>query len=360
MRILVVAGARPNFMKAAPLIQAARSAGIDALLVHTGQHYDEGMSQVFLDELGLPSPDHHLGVGSGTHAEVTARCLQRLEQVFLQEQPDRVLVVGDVNSTMAGALAAAKLRIPLAHVEAGLRSFDREMPEEINRLVTDAVADLLFVTEPSGVNNLRHEGRPEEAIHLVGNVMIDTLERFREQAEKRNTASKLNLQRGGYAVMTLHRPSNVDRPEDLKALCENLTWAQERLTVFFPVHPRTRKQLEETGLWDRLAKLPGMRLAEPVGYLDFLSLMITCRAALTDSGGIQEETTVLGIPCLTLRDNTERPITVEQGTNRLVGARGDRLREALAEILAAPPPKTTRPDLWDGHAAERIMKLLAD
>ena len=360
MRILVVAGARPNFMKAAPLIQAARAAGIDALLVHTGQHYDEGMSQVFLDELGLPRPDHHLGVGSGTHAEVTARCLEQLEKVFVQEKPDRVLVVGDVNSTMAGALAAAKLRIPLAHVEAGLRSFDREMPEEINRIVTDAVADLLFVTEPSGVANLRREGRPDEAIHLVGNVMIDTLERFREQAQKRNTAGKLGLEHGNYAVMTLHRPSNVDRLEDLKNLCDNLVWAQERLAIFFPVHPRTRKQLEETGLWDRLAALPGMRLSEPVGYLDFLSLMTACRVALTDSGGIQEETTVLGIPCLTLRDNTERPITVEQGTNRLVGARGDRLKEALAEILDAPPPKITRPDLWDGHAAERIIKLLAD
>lgn len=360
MRILVVAGARPNFMKAAPLIAAARSAGIDALLVHTGQHYDEGMSQVFLDELGLPRPDHHLGVGSGTHAEVTARCLERLERVYLEEKPDWVLVVGDVNSTMAGALAAAKLGIPLAHVEAGLRSFDREMPEEINRVVTDAVSDLLFVTEPSGISNLRREGRPPEAIHLVGNVMIDTLERFREQAEKRNTAGKLDLEQGNYAVMTLHRPSNVDRREDLDTLCENLTWVQERLTVYFPVHPRTRKQLETMGMWDRLSGLPGMRLAEPVGYLDFLSLMTTCRVALTDSGGIQEETTVLGIPCLTLRDNTERPITVEQGTNRLVGARGDRIKEALAEILSAPPPEATRPDLWDGHAAERIMKLLAD
>ena len=360
MRVLVVAGARPNFMKAAPLCWAAEAAGVEVLLVHTGQHYDPGMSQVFLDELGLPRPHRHLGVGSGSHGEVTARCLERLEKVFVDEKPDWVLVVGDVNSTAAGALAAVKLRIPTAHVEAGLRSFDRDMPEEINRVVTDAVCDLLFVTEPAGVENLEREGRAGDDVVLVGNVMIDTLERFLPAARKRGSARKLGLAEGGYALMTLHRPSNVDAAGDLDALIEKLEWAQSRLPIFFPVHPRTLARLEQGGRKKRLEDLPGLRLAEPVGYLEFLSLMTTARVVLTDSGGIQEETTVLGIPCLTLRDNTERPITCEQGTNRLVGARGDGLPAALEKILSGGEIRSRRPDLWDGRAAERIIQRLAE
>jgi len=358
MRIHVVAGARPNFMKAAPLCRAAGAAGIEARLIHTGQHYDEGMSQVFFDELGLPAPHKHLGVGSGTHGQVTARCLERLESVFDQERPDWVLVVGDVNSTAAGALAAVKLGIRCAHVEAGLRSFDRTMPEEINRMVTDAICDALFVSEPAGVENLEREGHPRERIHLVGNVMIDTLERFLPKAKERRTARSLGLEEGGYALLTLHRPSNVDAAGDLDALIDKLAWTQERLPVLFPLHPRTRTRLEELGRMARLEALPDLKLTEPVGYLDFLSLMTTARVVLTDSGGIQEETTVLGVPCLTLRDNTERPITCDQGTNRLVGARGDALPEALTAILDGASVSGRRPDLWDGHAAERIMVAL--
>jgi len=360
MRFVLVTGARPNFMKAAPLVRAAARREIELLLVHTGQHYDFGMSQVFFEELGLPPPHRFLGVGSGSHAEVTGRCLIELEQVFIQEKPDFVIVVGDVNSTLAAALAAAKLHIPVAHVEAGLRSFDRSMPEEVNRLATDAISDLLLVSEPSGVTNLRREGHPEQAIHLVGNVMIDTLEQFREAAGKRHFARSLGLEERFYALMTLHRPSNVDRIEDLQSLINTLRAITARLPVLFPVHPRTRTQLEAQGLWLALTSLPGLTVTAPVGYLDFLSATMTARAVLTDSGGIQEETTVLGIPCLTLRDNTERPITVEQGTNRLVGARGERLLPALDEILGSPAPTPKRPLLWDGQSADRILQILCD
>ncbi len=358
MLIHVVAGARPNFMKAAPLCWAAEELGVELRLIHTGQHYDKEMSQVFFDELGLPKPHKHLGVGSGTHGQVTARCLERLEEVFAQERPDWVLVVGDVNSTAAGALAAVKLHIATAHVEAGLRSFDRSMPEEINRMVTDAICDLLFVSEPAGVENLRREGHGENEIHLVGNVMIDTLERFLPAAKKRASSKKLGLEPKQYALLTLHRPSNVDSSGDLAALVEKLDWVQNKIPIFFPVHPRTRAKLKQTGHYEALSEMKNLQLADPVGYQDFLSLMTDSRVVLTDSGGIQEETTVLGIPCLTLRDNTERPITCDHGTNRLVGARGDGLASALEQVLDAPVTTGKRPDLWDGKAAVRIMKQL--
>jgi len=358
MKILVIAGTRPNFMKAAPLITAAKASGIEALLIHTGQHYDDAMSKVFFDELGLPRPHRNLDVGSGSHGEVTARCLEGLEKVFVDERPDWVLVVGDVNSTLAGALAAAKLRIPLAHIEAGLRSFDRDMPEEINRVVTDAVSDLLFVTEPTGVKNLLAEGRSEKAIHLVGNVMIDTLDRFLPFAKKKAAASTFGLKEHSYALLTLHRPSNVDQPRNLQILYCQLAAVQERFPVLFPIHPRTRAKMEATGMLKYFESLPQLRLTDPLGYIDFLSLMVTARVVLTDSGGIQEETTVLGVPCLTLRDNTERPITIEQGTNQLVGASGEKLIAVLDLVHKESRPAIKRPHLWDGKASERIVRIL--
>ncbi len=354
---MTVTGARPNFMKAAPLYWAAEQAGVDLQLIHTGQHYDPGMSQVFFDELDLPKPHRHLEVGSGTHAQVTSRCLERLETVFMEERPDWVLVVGDVNSTVAGALAAVKLGIPTAHIEAGLRSFDRQMPEEINRIVTDAVSDVLFVTEPSGVTNLVNEGRSKEIIHLVGNVMIDTMFRYLHLARARKMQKQLDLPQK-YAVLTLHRPSNVDREKDLDELISHLAWAQERLPIVFPIHPRTRAVLNQHNRVGNLEKLPNFYITGPMGYLDFLSLMLDSRVVLTDSGGIQEETTALGIPCITLRDNTERPITCEQGGNKLAGARGTKLADALNPILMGKAPKTDRPELWDGRAAERIIQIL--
>jgi UDP-N-acetylglucosamine 2-epimerase (non-hydrolysing) len=358
MRILVIAGARPNFMKAAPLIWAAAEAGIEADLVHTGQHYDPGMSKVFFEELKLPKPFQYLGVGSGSHAEVTARCLEGLEKVFIENRPDWVLVVGDVNSTLAASLAAVKLHIKVAHVEAGLRSFDREMPEEINRLATDAISDLLLVSEPAGVTNLKNEGRPDEIIHLVGNVMIDTLERFLPKARKKATAKTMGLEDKNYALLTLHRPSNVDQVDDLKTLTLQLSKVQEELPILFPIHPRTRARLESSGIISSWEALPNMKMVEPLGYLDFLSLMSSARVVLTDSGGIQEETTVLGVPCLTLRDNTERPITVDQGTNQLVGARGDNLEEAFNIVISQNIFNSNRPELWDGRAAQRIIGVI--
>jgi UDP-N-acetylglucosamine 2-epimerase (non-hydrolysing) len=360
MRIVVVAGARPNFMKAAPLIWAAKERGVEALLIHTGQHYDQGLSQVFFDELGLPRPHRELGVGSGSHAQVTARCLERLEPALNEDRPDWVLVVGDVNSTLAGALCAAKLGIPLGHVEAGLRSFDRSMPEELNRLATDALSDRLFVSEPAGLENLLREGHAGAQLCFAGNVMIDTLERFRAAARERRAAAGMKLPERGYALMTLHRPSNVDRPEDLESLLDQLRQVTARLPLLFPMHPRTKARFDEFGLAKDLAAVRGLHATAPLGYLDFLSLMDTARVVLTDSGGIQEETTVLGVPCLTLRDNTERPVTVSEGTNQLVGALGERLERALDQVLTAPFPSPRRPELWDGKAAGRIIKDLLE
>jgi UDP-N-acetylglucosamine 2-epimerase (non-hydrolysing) len=356
MKIVAVAGARPNFMKIAPLMwELRRRPGVSSYLVHTGQHYDERMSKLFFEELHIPRPDVDLGVGSGSHAAQTAEVMKRFEPVVLAEKPDCVLVVGDVNSTLACALVAVKLGVPVAHVEAGLRSFDRTMPEEINRLLTDAISEWLFVTEKSGLENLRREGVPDERAHLVGNVMIDTLLACRRRSEGSAVLEELGLAPGGYAVLTLHRPANVDDPAAFARLLGAIARVQRELPVVFPVHPRTRKALEAT----EARSLPGLKLTEPLGYLDFLKLLSHARLVLTDSGGIQEETTVLGVPCLTLRNNTERPITVEQGTNKLVGLDPGRIvAEALA-ALATPPAGRRVPDLWDGRAAARVVDVLA-
>ncbi len=360
MRIVNIVGARPNLMKIAPLMEAMRRRpGIGPVLVHTGQHYDARMSELFFHDLGIPAPDHYLGVGSGTHAQQTAQVMTELEPLFTELRPDVVLVVGDVNSTLAAALVAAKLGIPLAHVEAGLRSFDRTMPEEINRVVTDALSDFLFTTERGAADNLRREGIAESKIFFVGNVMIDTLLRHRDRAESLGMPERYAVRPREYAVVTLHRPSNVDAPEALAGLVDVLAGLQERLPIVFPVHPRTRNRLTATGLWSRLDALPNVRLTEPLGYLEFLGLVAAARLVLTDSGGIQEETTILGVPCLTLRENTERPVTIADGTNRLVGTAPERIQEAAARVLSEPPTNGRRPELWDGRAAERIVEVLA-
>jgi UDP-N-acetylglucosamine 2-epimerase (non-hydrolysing) len=354
-----VVGARPNLIKIAPLLEAfSRRPGIEALLVHTGQHYDANMSELFFRELGIPEPDLNLEVGSASHAVQTAEIMRAFEPVVLEHRPDAVIVVGDVNSTIACGLVAVKLGVRLAHVEAGLRSFDRSMPEEINRVLTDAISDFLFCTEESGVRNLRREGVPAERIHLVGNVMIDTLLRHREKADQSRILADLGLAPRAFAVLTLHRPANVDDPAVLGRLVEALEEIHRDLAIAFPVHPRTRQKLAAFGLAERLAALPELRLVEPLGYLDFLKLMADARLVLTDSGGIQEETAILGVPCLTLRENTERPVTVACGTNRLVGRDPGRILSAWREIRdgAAPPPRV--PPLWDGRAAERIAAVL--
>ena len=360
MRVILVAGARPNFMKVAPLMGALTNhGGFDCTLVHTGQHYDEALSRVFFDELGIPRPDIELSVGSGSHAEQTAQIMTKFDPVLSDLSPDLVVVVGDVNSTVACALTAVKRGIRVAHVEAGLRSFDRAMPEEINRLVTDAISDLLFVSEPSGMANLVAEGVPAGRCHFVGNVMIDTLLRHRERARERRAPGRFGVSPGGYAILTLHRPRNVDRPSVLAGILEAVCELSRELPVIFPVHPRTRKAIRSGGLEDRLALAPALRSVEPLGYLDFLGLMADAMAVLTDSGGIQEETTVLGVPCLTLRENTERPVTIEQGTNRLVGADPDRILAGCREILRCESSSGRIPDLWDGMAADRVVRILA-
>jgi UDP-N-acetylglucosamine 2-epimerase (non-hydrolysing) len=350
MRILHVVGARPNIVKVAAVHAGCREAGLAQVVVHTGQHYDANMSAVFLDQLGLPAPDVDLGVGSGTHAEQTARVMTRLEPVLLERDPDWVIVYGDVNSTVAAALVAAKLPIPVAHVEAGLRSFDRTMPEEVNRVLTDQLSDLLFTTGEDGDANLAHEGVAAARVRRVGNVMIDTLVRFARLAE----AMVLPSHPKEYGLVTLHRPSNVDDPESLRRIMGSLARISARLPIVFPVHPRTRRIL------DRLVDVPEaprLWLVEPLGYLEFLNLESKARVVITDSGGIQEETTFLGIPCLTLRPNTERPITVTLGTNKLSSP--DALESDVDAVLDGRARKGVVPPLWDGHAAERIAAVMA-
>ena len=366
-RLLLVAGARPNFMKVAPLLRALRRRPetFEPLLVHTGQHYDEAMSDVFFDELGIPPPDKHLGVGSGSHAAQTARIMEAFEPVILETRPDRVVVVGDVNSTAACALVASKLAppVPVAHVEAGLRSFDRHMPEEINRLVTDALSDLLFTTSPDADANLRSEGVSRKRIHRVGNLMIDTLKSFASRADGSKVLDRLDL-KPPYALLTLHRPSNVDDETTLRRILAALKEIGRSLTVLFPAHPRTADRLRRLdiaagGRGDVPRNGTGLRLVEPLGYLDFLHLQKHASLVLTDSGGVQEETTILGVPCLTLRENTERPITLTRGTNRLVGTD---TRRIVAEARRALERKRRRPPsipLWDGRAADRIAAVLA-
>ena len=359
LRVMLIAGARPNFMKIAAVHRAlvARPA-FEVSLVHTGQHYDAAMSRLFFEELGIPAPDVNLEVGSGTHAVQTAEIMKRFEPVVLERRPHLVVVVGDVNSTAACAMVAKKIPgIGLAHVEAGLRSFDRTMPEEINRLVTDALSDLLFTSEPSGERNLRAEGIPAERIVPVGNVMIDTLRTHLPRAAAAGTRARLGLPSKGYALMTLHRPSNVDDPAVFGPLMDAIAEVAARLPVVFPVHPRTRATLERWG--EARGGVPaGLVVQDPLGYLDFLSLMTEARLLMTDSGGVQEETTALGIPCLTLRENTERPATVDVGTNRLVGQDPTRLRDAAFEVLAGREKQGSLPEGWDGRAATRIADAL--
>jgi UDP-N-acetylglucosamine 2-epimerase (non-hydrolysing) len=361
MKILNVVGARPNFMKIAPLMaEYGRHEKIHAILVHTGQHYDEIMSKLFFSELSIPEPDVNLEVGSGSHAVQTAEIMKRFEPVLINYKPDVVVVVGDVNSTIACGLVAVKLGARLVHVEAGLRSGDRTMPEEINRLLTDSISDLLFCTEQSGVDNLLAEGISARKIHLVGNVMIDTLNKNIQKARESNILSVLNLNGNDFAVLTLHRPSNVDDPVIFGRILDALTIIQNDMPVIFPIHPRTRKNLVSCSLGKRLEEMPGFRLTDPLGYLDFLKLMSNAKVVLTDSGGIQEETAILNIPCLTLRENTERPITTEIGTNQIVGTDPTAIIQAYNRAVNGAWRKSVLPPLWDGCAAERIVRILLE
>jgi UDP-N-acetylglucosamine 2-epimerase (non-hydrolysing) len=352
MRIVHVLGTRPNFVKMAPVIAALREReGLENAIVHTGQHYDRAMSDVFFEELGVPEPDHMLGVGSGSHSEQTARVLERLEPVLASEGPDLVLVPGDVNSTLAAALCAARLGIPVGHVESGLRSFDRSMPEEINRVVADHVSDLLFLHSDEAVENLRAEGVGDDRMQFVGNTMIDTLVALEERFRARGAAGAHGVEPGSYLLVTLHRPALVDTPLLADAV-DALGEVAAQMPVVFPVHPRTRKMMGASAP-------PGLHLVDPVGYLDFLSLEADAGAVLTDSGGIQEETTYLGVPCFTLRDNTERPVTVRAGTNTLLGLDPARIRE-IPRLLEGRPAETAQPpDKWDGQAASRIADVVA-
>ncbi|HYW74806.1 MAG TPA: UDP-N-acetylglucosamine 2-epimerase (non-hydrolyzing) [Pyrinomonadaceae bacterium] len=362
LKVIIVAGARPNFMKIAPMLAAMkrRPAEFQPLIVHTGQHYDDAMSNAFFRELELPAPDVFLGVGSGTHAAQTAAVMAAFEPVVTKEKPDWVVVVGDVNSTLACALVCAKLQVKVAHVEAGLRSRDRSMPEEINRLLTDQIADLLLTPSPDGDANLRAEGIPDERIRFVGNIMIDSLMAQLERARRSNVLATLQLEPASYGVLTLHRPSNVDEANVFSRILEALAQIAARLPIVFPAHPRTRKMINELGLANHLEAISNLRLIEPVGYLDFLRLMSCARLVLTDSGGIQEETTVLGIPCITLRENTERPITVSEGTNTIAGTDPDKIAKAAFRALEDLPERSNRrvPELWDGHTADRILDAL--
>ncbi|MCK6455858.1 MAG: UDP-N-acetylglucosamine 2-epimerase (non-hydrolyzing) [Phycisphaerae bacterium] len=368
-----VCGARPNFMKIAPLMEAfAGTRRIRTTLVHTGQHYDERMSALFFRQLGIPEPDVNLEVGSGSHAVQTAEIMRRFEPTLESQRPDWVIVVGDVNSTIACALVAVKLQIRVAHVEAGLRSFDRTMPEEINRLLTDAISDLLLVSEESGVVNLRREGIEEGKIAFVGNVMIDTLLKHRSRADESRILGELGLAPRRYAVVTLHRPSNVDRAEALADILTAFETITREIDVVFPMHPRTRKNVAAFGLESRITSLPRLKIVEPLGYLDYVRLMTDASIVLTDSGGVQEETTILGVPCLTLRPSTERPATITHGTNRLVPIGRDgypTAAEIIAAYQAAPirpfgraerPKADRQPPLWDGRAAERIAARLLE
>jgi UDP-N-acetylglucosamine 2-epimerase (non-hydrolysing) len=368
MKILSVVGARPNFMKIAPLIREIRQhRDMQSCLVHTGQHYDVKMAGAFFEDLQIPVPDVCLEVGSGSHAVQTAEVMKRLEPVLEKERPDMVLVVGDVNSTMAAALTAVKLHIPVAHVEAGLRSFDRAMPEEINRVVTDGISELLFVTEESGVRNLESEGVGKDKIFFVGNVMIDSLEASRKLWTNSDVLDRLQLKKGHYGVVTLHRPSNVDNAVILSGLVAALAEVARAFPIIFPIHPRTRKVLESMEDCKAMvafdAGVPGRNgvlCLDPIGYLDFMCLVANAKLVLTDSGGIQEETTVLGIPCLTLRDNTERPVTVTHGTNRVIGSSPDRVISEAIKVVESARRAPAAPPLWDGHASERIVAIIRE
>ncbi|MDX1440047.1 MAG: UDP-N-acetylglucosamine 2-epimerase (non-hydrolyzing) [Rubricoccaceae bacterium] len=358
-RILSVVGARPNFVKVGALHRAFEThPDFESRIVHTGQHYDRQMSSVFFEQLELPEPHKYLGVGSGTHAEQTARVMVAFERVVLDEKPDCIVVVGDVNSTLAATIVCAKLHIAVAHVEAGLRSGDRSMPEEINRVATDAISDILYVTERSGVDNLLNEGVPADHICFAGNVMIDSLVHYKAKAEATGTVARLGLERGTYALMTMHRPATVDALDQLEVLAEAIR--QIDCPIVFPIHPRTKSRLEASGLFNGLLQIDTLLLTEPMGYLQFLNLMTHAGVLITDSGGVQEETTFLGVPCITLRPNTERPVTVELGTNRLLPLDPGSIRKAVNDALVGNWPGGELPPLWDGKAGGRIASHLAE
>lgn len=372
IKLMSIAGARPNFMKLASIANAVKNhnnvshSAIKHIIVHTGQHYDQKMSESFFKDLGIPEPDINLGVGSGSHAEQTAEIMKRFEPVLLQEQPDVVLVVGDVNSTIACTLVASKiqyidnnsLRRPIiVHVEAGLRSFDRSMPEEINRILTDALSDMLFVTEQSGVENLKKEGIAADKIHFTGNVMIDTLKNHLMKSAKSTVKQSLGIN-SSYALLTLHRPSNVDAIDTLSPLISCILEISTLIKIVFPVHPRTQNNLKKFNLFKALEDAPNVLLTSPLGYLDFLNLTQTATMVITDSGGIQEETTFLQIPCITLRNNTERPVTVTEGSNYLIGTSTEKIIETASQILNGNKKESVIPELWDGKAGERILSII--
>jgi UDP-N-acetylglucosamine 2-epimerase (non-hydrolysing) len=359
MHLTCIVGARPNFMKVAPILRACKTFDdLKTRLVHTGQHYDERLSKLFFDELNLPEPDAYLGVGSGSHAAQTARVMMAFDDDLSANPTDVVVVVGDVNSTLACALVAAKRGVAIAHVEAGLRSRDRAMPEEINRVLTDQISDYLFTSERSADDNLRSEGIPSDKIHFVGNVMIDSLLQHREKAAERGILQKLGMESRRYALCTLHRPSNVDTREDAANTVNAVQAMAARIPVILPLHPRSKSRLAEFSLLDVLERSDRISVLDPLGYLDFLALMDNARFVLTDSGGIQEETTVLGVPCFTFRENTERPITVTQGTNRIVGTDPAHVSMAVDAVLSDAVKPGRTPELWDGRTAERIVSVL--
>lgn len=355
--IILVVGARPNFMKIAPIYAELESRGQPLILLHTGQHYDDNMSKVFFDDLGMPKPDIYLGIGSGSHAYQTATVMIEFEKICQEKEPSMVVVVGDVNSTVACSIVCAKLTIPCAHVEAGLRSFDREMPEEINRILTDSVADLLLTPSPDGDENLRAEGVAEERIVRVGNVMIDSLYSNLEKAKQSSVKSDLGLQEK-YAILTLHRPSNVDVKDNFAGIIGALEHIGKNIQIIFPMHPRTEKMAKSFSLYERIESIPNIVITGPIGYLDFVALMASSSLALTDSGGLQEETTALGIPCITLRENTERPITVTEGTNTIVGCDPELIKRTAIDVLETGGKSGRIPELWDGKTSQRIADVL--
>lgn len=358
MKIITIAGARPNFIKIAPLCRAfyKRKDRIKHLICHTGQHFDRNMSKIFFEQLEMPEPDFNLGVGGGTHADQTARIMIEFEKILGQHKPDLILVPGDVNSTLACSVVGSKLGIKIGHVEAGLRSFDRGMPEEINRIVTDVLSDYLFISEESGLTNLRQEGLAEDKLHFVGNIMIDSLVHFLPSIEQSDILNKLNLEAGEYTLLTFHRPSNVDRRTSLNQLVDMLNRLTGKTKLVFPVHPRTRKNLQE---FDLIGKLSDQILTlDPIGYIDFLALTKSANLLITDSGGIQEETTYLGVQCITVRNNTERPVTVTTGTNQLIGTELDAVEKAAIEVLNGHIKTGAIPEKWDGLTAERIADII--
>lgn len=361
-KIISVVGARPNFMKVAPIHRAfqAYSSTVEHLIVHTGQHYDATMSDAFFQDLDMPQPAVFLGIGSGSHAVQTAKVMVEFEKVCEELKPDFIIVVGDVNSTIGCSLVSVKMGIPTAHVEAGLRSFDRTMPEEINRIATDSICDYWFVTEQSGLDELQKQGTPSDKVFFVGNTMIDSLHYALPKAKQSSILSDLGLQQKGYALITMHRPSNVDEPKQLSDLLQMLAELTKTHDIVFPVHPRTRKNIENFGLSEIVLNHPRLKLIEPQGYISFLSLMMNADFVMTDSGGIQEETTALGIPCLTIRTTTERPITTTLGTNILIQPEPDAIRKALSDIISQPRKQGQIPPLWDGKTSDRIAKIISE